>query len=432
MDGTLSGSLADRTGVDVISHSRLIETAKNPGNTSRIWNLIWYALIAALVLFLLSRIVFANFRHDQYYYLAHSLAKGRLDVDALPTNFPDIITWQHHQFIPFGPLPAVVLIPFLPALDAGLDVGVISVLVTLFNIWLLYKILGQMNISGDARRWAILLLFGGTDYFAATLVPFSTWFAQILVVTCALLAIHETLGQRRPALIGLYLGLGAMCRLTAGFALPFFIWMLWRERDAHAEPAPIGGRLLRLAKLGAGATGPLLLLLAYNDLRFGDPLQNGYASAHLGSDVLYWAMGHGLFSLEHIPKNLFMLLFQGPLPYPSADAPVLEFPYLQISNWGMGIFFTSPAMLYAFRAQLRERLAQACWLAIGCVLVPILTYYGIGWTQFGYRYALDFMPFLLLLVARGMSTSPDKWPRILITASVLVNLWGGFFIFHWH
>jgi hypothetical protein len=75
----------------------------------------------------------------------------------------------------------------------------------------------------------------------------------------------------------------------------------------------------------------------------------------------------------------------------------------------MGLFFTSPALVYVFRAKLREPLVQACWARTLSVLVPIITFYGIGYVQFGYRYALDFMPFLMLLATRGLSPANNKW-----------------------
>ena len=155
---------------------------------------------------------FFYFPHDHYFFWAQNLAQGKLTVDNLPDTFPDIIRWEGHKYLPFGPLPALVLIPFLPLLNAGLDLGWISILATILNIWLLSRILRWMNITGVTRKWLMILFFGGTVYFSATLAPFSTWFAHLLVVSCTLLAIEETLGKRRPALIGLYVGLGSMIR----------------------------------------------------------------------------------------------------------------------------------------------------------------------------------------------------------------------------
>ena len=59
---------------------------------------------------------------------------------------------------------------------------------------------------------------------------------------------------------------------------------------------------------------------------------------------------------------------------------------------GMASFLTSPALLLALRAPWRDRRA---WLLAGAflfTLLPSLLYYGGGWLQFGYRYALGAFP----------------------------------------
>jgi len=97
----------------------------------------------------------------------------------------------------------------------------------------------------------------------------------------------------------------------------------------------------------------------------------------------------------------------------------------------MGLFFTSPALIYIFKARIKEPIVQACWLGVVCIMIPIITYYGIGWVQFGYRYALDFTPFLILLAALGLPKPMTALPRVLILVSVLVNLWGAYWIARW-
>ncbi|MEP6776602.1 MAG: hypothetical protein ABJA50_13485 [Chloroflexota bacterium] len=163
----------------------------------------------------------------------------------------------------------------------------------------------------------------------------------------------------------------------------------------------------------------------------GNPLESGYALAALSYGVLEQAREHGVFGLVHIPKNLFMLLLQSPVPYPSIDAPVLEFPYIEPSPWGMGLIFVSPALFYAFRANIKDKFVQACWLAVVFIMIPVITYYGVGWVQFGYRYGLDFIPFLLLLAAIGLGQPVSKLARGLILAGVVVNIWGAFWLSKW-
>jgi hypothetical protein len=165
-------------------------------------------------------------------------------------------------------------------------------------------------------------------------------------------------------------------------------------------------------------------LFAYNYARFGNPIESGYSQAALYYNVLDQARAQGLFSLVHIPKNLVMFLFQGPLAYPSIDAPVLQFPYLVPSPWGMSILLTSPAIVFAVRAKLSERVTQACWLGVLSTMVQIFTYYGVVYAQIGYRYDMDLIPLIVILAALGFGSRPPRSVGILVLIGMAVNLWG--------
>jgi hypothetical protein len=180
--------------------------------------------------------------------------------------------------------------------------------------------------------------------------------------------------------------------------------------------------------------GPLIIIVLYNYARFGSAFESGYALADLAHPVLREARDYGLFSVVHIPKNLFMMLLQGPLPYPSENAPTLQFPYLQPSPWGMGLLFTTPALIYVFvglRSRVGQPLVVACWLGILSLILAIVGYYGIGLLQFGYRYALDFLLFACVLAALGLPKPMTPIARLAILASVLINIWGAAFLISW-
>lgn len=394
------------------------------------WNVIFWVAVAVVVTVLLVSAVFTSFSPDQLIYLARNFAHGKLTVDDMPHIYPDYAVWQGHTYLPVGPLSAVILIPFLPFLEIGLQAGWISILFTLINLWLLRRLLRQIGVSDECCKWSLLLFFGGTVYFPIASAIISWHFAHILTTTWLLLAISESLGKKRLLLIGLLIGLAAMTRSSTVFTLPFFVWMLWTSPSQRQVLATTES-FIRLRPLILGLIGPLAVLLLYNYMRFDNPLETGYGIDVVGSQVLEQAREQGLFSPNHIPKNLFMMLLQGPLLYPSADAPVVQFPYVQPSPWGMGIFFTSPALIFAFRALPCQRLVQACWISIISVLIPLLCYYAPGWIEFGYRYSLDFMLFLLLLAVRGFPISLTNSVRTLIVVSVLINLWGVFWLQHW-
>jgi hypothetical protein len=220
--------------------------------------------------------------------------------------------------------------------------------------------------------------------------------------------------------------------MTAAFALPFFLIV---ASDVHVQPPSSTsdeshlrfrsrGLLVNITTLIAGLLIPLFLIGVYNWARFGSFIETGFGKALLYTNVLYEARSFGLFSVKHIPKNLFMMLLQGPVPVGGEDTPILHFPYIKPSLWGMGLFFTTPALIYAFRAPFRERVVKACWAGVVSVALPLSAYYGIGYVQFGYRYALDFMPFLILLTAYGLRQPMTNRARSLVLASVLINMWG--------
>ena len=119
------------------------------------------------------------------------------------------------------------------------------------------------------------------------------------------------------------------------------------------------------------------------------------------------------------------------------------FPFFQPDGLGMSIFFTSPGLLYAVRAPWRT--SRTWWLAGAAliVLIPTLLYYGGGWLQFGYRYALDSIPFVWALCA--LAAARDEARResvglegrgigsgwaLLIGFGVLVGAAGVYWAYH--
>ena len=64
------------------------------------------------------------------------------------------------------------------------------------------------------------------------------------------------------------------------------------------------------------------------------------------------------------------------------------------------------------------------------MLVPTLLYYGGGWLQYGYRYFLDSIPFLLVLAGTAVARSGRLgwgW-RALIVFGAVVNAGGAYWV----
>jgi hypothetical protein len=104
-----------------------------------------------------------------------------------------------------------------------------------------------------------------------------------------------------------------------------------------------------------------------------------------------------------------------------------------MGSWEYLPFYAGAALSIAASTLLmlrqRDLLAFACWVAIIPAVVVIFTFAFTGHAQFGYRYGLDFYPFLWLLVARVIADGMRWHHWALIGLSVGVNLWGVLWIY---
>lgn len=96
----------------------------------------------------------------------------------------------------------------------------------------------------------------------------------------------------------------------------------------------------------------------------------------------------------------------------------------------MGIFFTSPLFLYIFLSKLKQKYVINSWLTVSLMLILILTYFGTGVVQFGFRYAVDFYPFLFIILASFFKDRLSLMAKSLIVYSIFFNfffmlsIWG--------
>ncbi len=438
--------------------AQLSETAPKSRQRLHLPNPLWSVVLviyAIMVLLMLKSPLDHPPAQDHYYYQAASWLKGRLDIDNAPFDLQDIVTYNGHRYLPLGSFPAVVTLPFAAIFGENYKQPYLVYPLVALTGWVVWLILGKLRLVYPATRpWLLAIFFLSTVYFSVAVQQGGAWFvAHIVTCLFLFLGINEGLGQRRPWLMGLYMGLAAASRFTAVFTFPFFLILLASARPVlpalppEDEPAEKGPFWIGLPKIisrfvlfGIGAAIPLGFYFGYNYLRFNSIFETGYNSSSLGgTGVLDQARAAGLFGLVHLPKNLYYFFMAMPEPVGISltgnpgDIPVLPFPWIQPSPWGMSIFLTTPTIIYAVHASRRIPAVLAAWAGIILTAIPIFTYYGVGWIQFGFRYALDFTPLLWLLIAialrqRLISLNRPSLALWLIILGCLINLWGAYWL----
>jgi hypothetical protein len=218
------------------------------------------------------------------------------------------------------------------------------------------------------------------------------------------------------------LGIAMLARQNVVLSLPFFAYMLIRPDDDPATPAaakPATDPTRREVGFIGTVAGFLAFNAAYNWARFGSPADNGYARFILGKDNPPF----GIFSVKYLWKN-FTGYF---LSYPVWDTLTVwgkQLPWLNPTYDGVNLFISYPAIFVAMFADWRQRINQLALLTIVMIMAVYMVYYWSGWTQFGKRYFLDALPFLMVLVASGARRVGTDTLRRAALLGVLVEIWG--------
>jgi hypothetical protein len=380
--------------------------------------------------------------------------------DVLPIGRVDG-AWR--GLIPFPPLPALLLVPFVALVGLDVDDQLLFTVLAAIDVAICWWMIGRLRVSAAVRVATTVFFAFGTSFWY-TAQNTTTWYqAHIVAVGLTMLAVGLALEadgsvgsvggrppiDRRGFAIGLLFGLATTARLTVIIAAPFFLLV-----------GPGGGWWRRAWSVGVGAAIPVGALLVYNVVSTGHLFHPAYDHLYQLEARAYTPLGYHLeWAAEdprYLPQNLAIMLLSGPEVLPdrlrdtlgTIDRPLCTAPgatrgLLDVScpialprDTGMSVLLTSPALLLAIPAFLdrgRRRIVLAATLAILLVSIGNLMHFSQGWVQFGYRFANDTVPFALVLVAIGTSRLVDRVPTrrwamplvvALIGLSVAVNAWG--------
>ncbi|MGB5812528.1 MAG: hypothetical protein WBG86_18480 [Polyangiales bacterium] len=360
--------------------------------------------------------LFSPSPNNHYVHLAAAWLDGRLDLGSVAPGTNDWACFDHVRssacppgryafpedsmryrwYVSFPPLPAALLLPWVAVFGLGFLDRVFWFLVAGLTPTFFYLVLRALRERGWSGRTHVedllvtaLLAFGSVFFFAA--VQGSVWFAAHVVATaCVCLYVLFSLNSRAPSLAGLFLGLAFLSRPATILLAPFFAveaWSAYRGTDtvraSHAGFARVIFRFL--VPIGACVA----LAMVHNVARFDDPTEFGHRFLQIRwrTRIETW----GLFDVHYLSRNLTVFFASLPWLYESR-------PFVRISRHGLALWFTTPNLLWSLVPKQIDSRILGLWAAIVPTALCGLLYQNTGWVQFGYRFALDYLPLLLLLV----------------------------------
>ncbi len=323
---------------------------------------------------------------------ADAFLHGRFD---LPQHYHDTAVFEGRYYVPFPPFPALLVTPIVALFGLhNTNMVLVSLLLALATGRVCWRILQRLAIPRSTAAWLIAAFFLGTSYWGSVHMSRGVWFtAHIVSAWMLLLAIDEALGRRRGLLVGLYLGSALLSRQFTVLYLPMLAALLWWR----SEQAPTRRRWIRLLSLAAGVALCGVVYLWFNWVRFGNPLDTGYAYLRLGGMLQERVSRYGLFSRRYVWFNLYHLLVQG---FDVSFSDPAQLAGWELNPFGTSLLVASPFLLLALRARWNRWVLALAWLGTVGIIVPTLCYYNNGWWQINaQRFTMDFVPVLMVLTA---------------------------------
>ncbi len=336
----------------------------------------------------------------------------------------EIVSRRWKRYVSFPPFPAAVMTPLVAIWGLSTNDVILTVVWAAINPVLLFMLLGFLRRKNYSERtpvedlWLTVMFGAGSVYFFSSVVGQVWYTAHVMATTMVIGYVWASIEGHRPALAGLFVGLGFATRTPLGFMLPLFLleviraeggWRkLWQTRRLPRR------MVLRLLRFAVPAAAILAILLVHNHLRFERWGEFGHKYLNIvwQDRMQRW----GLFNYHFMSRNLTAALVLLP-------RILAKWPYLQVSRHGMSLFLTTPNLGYLVKRGVRSPLAWGLWLSVLATALPHLMYQNSGFVQFGYRFSLDYMIFLVALLAVGNVRMTWVF-KLLILLSIPVNLFG--------
>jgi hypothetical protein len=344
--------------------------------------------------------------YDYFTRLSDSFLQGKIYLSQNPPWLSELIpSGPNKYYVVYPPIPAILAMPFRFMLRNQFQQQYLAHLLGAGIVVLTMLIAWTVKRNKKLVIWSgILVGFGNIIWFLSSIG--SAWYlSQIGAAFFLTAAILESLSKKRPILVGIFLGATYLSRIEVSLSFPIFLYFL-SKKDWFKN----------YLKLALGFLPFVLFNSYYNYLRFGVIWDKAYI---LIPGLLQepWYQ-NGVLNIKNIPSHLKIMFASLPL---ISSSP----PYIKPSWAGLAIWITTPAFIYALWASVKENVVKFSWLSIFLISLFIFSHGTTGFTQFGYRFAVDFYPILLFLTIKGVARTGLRWHHYLLLAlGIVVNLWG--------
>lgn len=392
-------------------------------------------LLISIILITLTFTIFSLTRvpspthFNHYVRLSEQLLKGTIELD----NPPEYLEISYEEttgkkFVAYPPFPSILILPLVALNIADHDQTFYTILLGSLNSALIYVFMIKLYASRRIALISALLLMFGTSYWYLATEGSSWYLSHIVAIICllvslSLLNIRYQSGQLtfthdplRWLASGFALGAAYFTRdgtILASILILGLPWIKFGIRKSTLQAWWLHTTIFSL-----GIFFWLVISAGYNYARFHTilPVQHHKIPHMLELPIFK----DGFLSPTYIPRNVDYFFTKAPLPHTS-------FPFFKPSVEGMAYLLVSPFFILLPLAKWNRFTLLALTTGI-LMLVPGLMNGSVGFSQFGYRYAMEATIMFFVVFATFLQRRWWWFGLPLIIIAPVISFWGIYFI----
>lgn len=342
------------------------------------------------------------------------------------TYLPEDVSWlelafyKGHYFVSFPPFPSVVQFIIYPIFGMDTPDNLVNTLFAFGAFILIYRLLVRRGYNGfSASVFAILMTLGSNLFYLS--VTGWVWFAaQTESFFFSVLAIYLIYGERKVSWYFSFFafGIAFACRPFQIAYAPLLFYMLYRNINK-------GKGFWRTILEGIKYVLPFIFLglcvAYYNYIRFGNIFEFGHNYLPEFQDAEQ-------FSFSYVPQNFLEIL----------KLPGFKNGNIVWPRFNGALFFLVNPVFIMLAVSYFKSLDKYKALYLICFIIQfilLLTHRTMGGWQFGCRYLIDMMPFMLVIFESDQSYKTQEpslrtlFPVALTLLGMAINLYGALWLY---
>ncbi len=362
----------------------------------------------------------AHYELDSYTLQAQAWLDGKMSLGQ-GYSYLELAEYAGDWYVSFPPFPSVVLLPLVLIFGGDTPNNFVMMMIVLLAVTFAYLCFKKLGASSTAAMfWAVFAVLGSNMLWMSTMG--GAWFlAQGLNLLLCFASVFCYLTKKRALCLAL-VALAVGCRpFSVIFFAALFAFMCM---DDYGEEKPLLRCIAKNLKYLIIPAAIAAVYLWYNYARFGDPLEFGHNYLPEFS-----AEGSEQFGLSYVPENLYRLLLR---PVTLAADGRLEFSTFD----GFMFFVANPIFLSWFiyiaidvvKKRFTVKKAVLC-AGLAATMLSLMAHKTLGGWQFGARYTVDMIPFVLVYLLLCRAVKPSRVDVLLGCFAVMFNLYGTFYMY---